>query len=201
MAARESTKQDRLPLYRPKSPQLPLSSGRRRCSHCEREFDLSEFQVIGLREGGKTRYASWCRGCKYEGTDRWRRDHLEYHRRWKRKHKAKAKVLQARRDIKKRGITAELYDQMAAAQNGCCAICRRPEQHSTKTRLSIDHCHKTKRIRGLLCSLCNQGLGCLGEDPQRLMAAIEYIAKFTEIAPHETERFWRSSGVHDRRRA
>jgi len=35
----------------------------------------------------------------------------------------------------------------------CCEICGR------KVKLCVDHCHKTKKFRGLLCRVCNRQLG------------------------------------------
>lgn len=40
-------------------------------------------------------------------------------------------------------------------QNKCCAICKKPEK-SFKRRLSVDHNHRTGKIRGLLCYRCNR---------------------------------------------
>lgn len=75
------------------------------------------------------------------------------------------------------GITREQFDVMSAGQGGVCAICSRPPQG--KARLSVDHQHETKRIRGLLCDPCNSALGLFGDDPERLMAAIRYLEQAT----------------------
>jgi hypothetical protein len=50
-----------------------------------------------------------------------------------------------------------------------CQICA-----STK-RLSIDHDHKTKKVRGILCSLCNTGLGFFRDNETHLANAIMYL--------------------------
>jgi hypothetical protein len=59
----------------------------------------------------------------------------------------------ARRYAKLYGITLDQYDRMLERQDGKCALCRRPP---TTTRLSVDHCHRDKRVRGLLCFRCNK---------------------------------------------
>ena len=41
--------------------------------------------------------------------------------------------------------------------------------------LYVDHCHETKKIRGLLCHQCNVALGHMNDDPQRLEKAISYL--------------------------
>lgn len=71
-------------------------------------------------------------------------------------------------------ITKQAYDGMYVAQNGCCVICGR-HQSEFRKRLCIDHCHKTNKIRGLLCINCNTGLGHFKDNPQILANAIEYL--------------------------
>ncbi len=73
------------------------------------------------------------------------------------------------------GITSDDYDRMRDEQGGVCAICRR--ECSTGMRLAVDHCHATKRVRGLLCNACNLSLGKMGDDPTRLRAAADYLER------------------------
>lgn len=79
--------------------------------------------------------------------------------------------------VKSHGISVEQFEAMLARQGGVCAICKRPQTVKRRRRLSIDHCHKTGVIRGLLCDQCNTGIGNLREDPAVLQAAIEYLRK------------------------
>ncbi len=75
------------------------------------------------------------------------------------------------------------YATMLAAQHGGCAICSRPESEPTRRggsrhkRLAVDHCHDSGRIRGLLCTDCNVGLGCFLDDPELFRKAIAYLEK------------------------
>lgn len=62
---------------------------------------------------------------------------------------------------------------MLAAQGGSCAICNQTCQ--TGKRLAVDHCHATKKIRGLLCQGCNTSLGKLKDSPATLVAAVNYL--------------------------
>ncbi len=83
-----------------------------------------------------------------------------------------------RRSMRKYGITIADWHRMFDAQGGVCAICRRPEttgQYGKPSRLSVDHCHETGRVRGLLCRSCNRGIGNLSDDPLRLRSAAEYL--------------------------
>lgn len=80
----------------------------------------------------------------------------------------------------KYGISLEEYDILFQKQNGVCAICGKNKKEQRGKRndcLSIDHDHKTGKIRGLLCSTCNWGLGQFRDDPLLLLKAIEYLKK------------------------
>ena len=65
-----------------------------------------------------------------------------------------------RRDLFKSryGITVEEYSKIFEEQEGFCLICKK-HQAEFKTRLCVDHCHTTLKVRGLLCRRCNLGLG------------------------------------------
>jgi hypothetical protein len=74
------------------------------------------------------------------------------------------------------GITYAEYEAMLEAQGGGCAICgQTPEQEGR--RLPIDHCHTTNKVRGVLCTKCNQALGMMDDDTNRLAKAIQYLQK------------------------
>lgn len=66
-------------------------------------------------------------------------------------------------------MTLDEWDAMVLAQEGRCAICERPME------LVVDHCHESNRVRALLCSTCNTGLGHFKDDPAQLRAAALYI--------------------------
>lgn len=72
-------------------------------------------------------------------------------------------------------ITWETYEEMFDNQNGCCAVCKSKISSSRTTRLFVDHCHDTHKVRGLLCSSCNHGLGLFKDSPTILKAAINYL--------------------------
>jgi len=76
------------------------------------------------------------------------------------------------------GITHEDYERMLEEQKGKCAICG-TDKPRRKGRLyfSVDHCHDTGKVRGLLCDFCNNGIGRLNDDPALLRKAIEYLER------------------------
>lgn len=73
------------------------------------------------------------------------------------------------------------YERMLVEQGGVCASCGRPETvrnaRGDIRPLAVDHDHETRAVRGLLCQLCNQGIGCFRDDPTRLQQAIAYLTR------------------------
>lgn len=68
------------------------------------------------------------------------------------------------------GLDAAAYDALVAAQRGRCAICG-----SSDVPLVIDHDHTTGRVRSLLCSPCNRGIGHLRDAATLCRAAAAYL--------------------------
>ena len=73
------------------------------------------------------------------------------------------------------GITKADYEGMREAQGDRCAICGVDSPGSRSKVWSVDHCHVTNVVRGLLCHRCNMGLGYFKDDPVRLRSAITYL--------------------------
>jgi hypothetical protein len=72
------------------------------------------------------------------------------------------------------GLTPADFDRMLAAQQGNCAVCGQPlgERHQT-----IDHCHRTGKVRGIVHAPCNLVLGNAREDIEVLRGAIAYLTR------------------------
>lgn len=66
------------------------------------------------------------------------------------------------------GIQIEEVEKMNKAQKGCCALC--PDEWQT-----IDHDHRTMRVRGLLCDRCNRRVGHLEASPEWTEKALKYL--------------------------
>ena len=75
----------------------------------------------------------------------------------------------------KYGVTKQFLIDLYEKQNGKCAIC--DEIPKSERGLHVDHCHKTGKVRGLLCHWCNTGIGALKENPNTLLQAIDYLRK------------------------
>ena len=121
-----------------------------------------------------------------EATRRWRAKNLERAREQGRKagrarrarlrddpeFKAKAKRANRKWRLKRRyGLTPEMVEGLLLLQGGICIVCREDPA------IVVDHDHKTGRPRGLLCGLCNLGLGAFKDSPERLLKAIRYLRR------------------------
>ena len=121
-----------------------------------------------------------------------RDDWLACKRRWNSANPESVQLSYRKTLCKKHGITLKDYDSMWFLQGGVCAICKNVEKEK-RGRLHIDHDHKCcpgrhscgKCIRGLLCSKCNQALGCFREDRCIILRALEYIANERGPSSHE----------------
>lgn len=105
-----------------------------------------------------------------------------YYSEWK-KNSSKLRIINRRSRLKSQyGISLEKYMEMLAEQKGTCAICKKEESQKSNKRgvtdsLRVDHCHRTGKIRGLLCSKCNFGIAQFNDDPVLLKRAIRYLEK------------------------
>ena len=81
--------------------------------------------------------------------------------------------------LKRHGLKFDNYLALYEAQGAVCAICGGTDPGATHGRkrryFSIDHCHLTGTVRGLLCNPCNLGLGAFRDQPDRLRAAAAYL--------------------------
>jgi len=66
---------------------------------------------------------------------------------------------------------------MLDRQGHACAICKTKHENKRGKVLHVDHCHKTGRVRELLCTACNTALGKMRDDTERLKSAIAYLEK------------------------
>ena len=123
----------------------------------------------GYADRQRKNCASWCKhhAAQKRATDR------EY------RLKQDPAILRARALWSKYRMTPQQYKAILDRQGGKCAICGRPPRRS---RLSVDHCHSSGKIRGLLCFRCNFGLSWFAEDAARLRRASDYLAGVTH--PH-----------------
>lgn len=150
-------------------PQFIAKNGRKTCYRCKLDKPVSAF--YRYKKYVVCPYAPTCKECQRQ----------DRRKRYKRADKAALKATSFNsRMLRDYGITGAQYYRLLLDQGGVCKICERPP--GEKCRLSVDHCHRTKLVRGLLCRACNRGIGVFGDDPNRLAAALAYI-KASLITP------------------
>ena len=72
-------------------------------------------------------------------------------------------------------LSVEKYNEIVKKQQGLCTICGSTPEKNRGKILHVDHDHKTKKVRGLLCYNCNHGLGNFRDNPVILQLAIKYL--------------------------
>lgn len=116
-------------------------------------------------------------GCSYENYLEWQTKKRE-----KLTPEQKQKISQYklnRRVLSKYGITVDQYYDILSSQDFKCAICEiEHNKGSFHAKLYIDHDHQNGKVRGLLCSHCNSGLGMFFESVEKMQGAIKYIQKW-----------------------
>lgn len=153
------------------------------CSKCHMKKEFSNFRRQTSRKDG---CQSWCKKCasKRDKTywkkeknklraREYRRTHKEHLSQLRRKrylnNLPKHKDQQLRRTF---GISLDQYNIMLKKQNNKCKICNKEE---VGRKLSVDHDHKSGKVRGLLCNHCNRGIGSFYDNPTLLLTAIKYL--------------------------
>ncbi len=136
------------------------------CKNCNQEKSLDDFyRYAGLIDGR----ANTCKVCKNKSTKKWRGENKEAYNAYMRQ-KNKDRYPDAR--LARYGLTNAWYLETLANQGHKCALCLKPNPSSKRT-LAVDHCHRTGKVRGLLCYGCNR-LMVLIDNPELLSRAIAY---------------------------
>lgn len=131
------------------------------CIDCKKEKPIEDFWLRRDRKYGM----SVCKICNGLRVKAWR-------------HTPEGKLARKKYNLSKNfGMTLEDWDTLYFQQDGKCAICERDFSQIGKTP-SVDHDHKTGRIRGLLCPVCNQWLGLVQDNP---WLAVYYILPDLDI--------------------
>lgn len=126
------------------------------CSKCGIQKHLSDFGKYHKTKDGLNRY---CKKCATAQSINW----------WNR-NKDKKRNSNLKFEY---GITLADFEEMKKNQNNQCKICHKVFVNSVDT--CVDHCHTTKKVRGLLCNHCNRALGLFKESLQSLENAIQYL--------------------------
>ncbi len=93
-------------------------------------------------------------------------------RRARERYQANRKAAAAYARLRNYGLTEEDVAALWDAQDGRCPVCTRDLDPES---FSVDHCHATGRVRGLLHPRCNTALGMLWDDPAMLDNGAAYL--------------------------
>ena len=83
--------------------------------------------------------------------------------------------------LREHGLTEATYSKLAQGQDYKCAICKLPKRGGRGGNLYVDHDHRSGIIRGLLCAMCNSGLGSLKDNIPRMENAIQYLKHHAKL--------------------
>ncbi len=143
------------------------------CKRCDTTKSLDDFHRDSKSSDGKYSYCKECNKAKAKAA--YHAD-PEGRREYERKRRERFPDRDREQNYKsKYGITLAQYNEMHAAQGGVCRACKKPESRIATRHLAVDHCHRTGKIRGLLCSNCNRALGLLDDDISRLRSLADYL--------------------------
>lgn len=138
------------------------------CTQCGLEKDIDSFNFADKKAGRKRASCKDCDSARYRAYKNKHEDRLQES--WRAASK-KHYNLDSRRvkTYKSYGLTEEDYLSLFESQDGKCWIC------GDDGKLFIDHCHKTGKVRGLLCPHCNRGLGGFKDNLDSLANAMVYL--------------------------
>ena len=136
----------------------------KRCTKCKEEKSLSEFDNRKASKDGKTAQCTLCLRTKAMKV-----------------RKENPEITRASNLRNRFNMSIKEYNVIFLKQKGKCRICNKAETMKSLNGeikwLACDHNHNTGKIRGLLCSSCNTGLGKMGDSIKNLKSAIEYLKK------------------------
>jgi len=136
------------------------------CIACNTQKEKNEFYKSS--KGCKNGLTARCKKCHGIQTKQWMQNNKDRIPAYHRKHSLKGRY----------GISLDDFEQLKNKQLGKCAICGDiPDETkpSQANKLHVDHCHERGNIRGLLCHLCNRGIGLFKENVETLHKAIDYL--------------------------
>ena len=148
--------------------------GFKKCRKCKKEKSFSEFYP---HKTSKDNLTARCKTCLCKDQRR-RYPKIKLGKDYKKNKSINGRIYHIKR---KYNLTENDYNDLLKKQNNVCAICKTPETRKVNGRLSplsIDHCHQTGQVRGLLCDKCNGGLGKFGDNCEMLNSAILYLQKY-----------------------
>ena len=143
------------------------------CGRCSKRKRASEFYNSAKNGGQSLRYL--CRVCERERHAEYVNENKERINEYRRKRYHANKIPNVDQGLRYRyGIDLVQYEEMLKEQGDRCAICRNHKSKFRK-RMHVDHCHDSKKVRGILCIRCNRAIGLLMHNHQFALSAAKYL--------------------------
>ena len=153
------------------------SIGMKECSRCRAVKPVGKFHRTKSAADGRYPYCAVCSRAAKTVSRNIQANKAVMRRlvaAWKKAHPDKAALSTRKATLKRKyGITHDEFVSMVAAQGGRCAVCG----ITPHTRLAVDHDHATRKVRGLLCTNCNTGIGLFKDSIKLLRAACAYLGE------------------------
>jgi len=149
----------------------------KKCTKCKKIKSLDYFPLWKYSKDG---FNQRCKDChnkyrvqwaknnpikKKQSSEKWLLNNLDYRQKVTLKSLLKNKY----------NMTLDDFDLLNKNQKGRCYICGKNKNNERFKRLSVDHCHRTGKIRGLLCNNCNSILGLANDNIDILTNCIGYL--------------------------
>ena len=143
------------------------------CRKCDTIKPLDAFYLAknGKASGDKLVRKGACKECQSRSA-----------REWQAANRERATLNRWRSAIKiNYGMSEQEWHELLQQQGGGCAICGETASIELSTgtvqRMSVDHCHNSGKIRGILCNTCNRAIGLLKDDARLLRRAADYLER------------------------
>lgn len=150
-----------------------------KCTSCQELKSSSDFYL----KQGRIRFP--CKKCINRSSLEWKRRNSEKCRTDRHRHYLRHKEKEIGSALtyhyrSKYGLTPEKHKQMFVDQKYKCAVCGVPDSSLTR-QLHVDHNHKTGRVRGLLCHICNTVVVRTVENFNSLIPlAVKYLEDYND---------------------
>ncbi len=110
---------------------------------------------------------------------KWRLAHPGYDAKiaavYRAKHRDRYLKTHRQQRLKRYGLTLQTFNEMLEGQRHRCKICLTFVPGGFHNQWAVDHCHRTGKVRGLLCNNCNKGLGHFKDSSILLFRAQFYL--------------------------
>jgi hypothetical protein len=157
-------------------------TGLKICSKCNQEQPIENFYSDVSKKDILNQYCKPC--CRQRAVDR-KKYHQAYFLEYKRrKLKDNPSYWVDKMKQSRYGLSPNEFKQLKKSQKNRCPGCLRAFPGKKDV---VDHCHKTGKVRGILCCNCNWALGQVKDDPSILLRLVDYLKSTKSVNPQQNK--------------